>query len=287
MSLIFADKYKIINKIGEGSFGTIFSGLNINSNESVAIKIDELTDRIVLKNEARIYNYLSGISGIPKLYNFGNQGKYNYLIIELLGHSIEHYRVLCDGTFNLQTVLVLGLQMIKRIECVHNMGIIHRDVKPDNFLMGIEKNSHTLYLIDFGLSKLFMNDNKHIEECCDRKIIGTTLYASINIHNGLSPSRRDDLESIGYTLVYLLTGILPWSNITEETKELKNIKIGEIKKTYNFWNNKDIPGEFIIFINYTRTLKYEETPDYLYLKNLLLILYKHHNFNADNNYMWM
>lgn len=281
MSLIVAKKYKIISKLGEGSFGKIFSGVNINTDEEVAVKIEKLDEHSLLKNEASVYKLLENISGIPRLRSYGTEGKFNYMVIDLLDKSLEDMRITCGNTLSLKTVLVLGIQMLKRIECVHLEGIIHRDIKPDNFL--IKNNNNQIYLIDFGLSKRYLDSfDKHIKINTGRKLMGTARYASINVHNGITPTRRDDIESIGYVLLYLLIGYLPWQSIKADTREKRYKLIGKIKKETDLWNiSKDIPGELIIFINYCRNLSFYEEPNYNYLKNLLGNLFKLHGFTAD------
>jgi serine/threonine protein kinase len=281
MSLIVAKKYKIISKLGEGSFGKIFSGVNINTDEEVAVKIEKLDEHSLLKNEASVYKLLENISGIPRLRSYGTEGKFNYMVIDLLDKSLEDMRITCGNTLSLKTVLVLGIQMLKRIECVHLEGIIHRDIKPDNFL--IKNNNNQIYLIDFGLSKRYLDSfDKHIKINTGRKLMGTARYASINVHNGITPTRRDDIESIGYVLLYLLIGYLPWQSIKADTREKRYKLIGKIKKETDLWNiSKDIPGELILFINYCRNLSFYEEPNYNYLKNLLGNLFKLHGFTAD------
>lgn len=281
MSLIVAKKYKIISKLGEGSFGKIFSGVNINTDEEVAVKIEKLDEHSLLKNEASVYKLLENISGIPRLRSYGTEGKFNYMVIDLLDKSLEDMRITCGNTLSLKTVLVLGIQMLKRIECVHLEGIIHRDIKPDNFL--IKNNNNQIYLIDFGLSKRYLDSfDKHIKINTGRKLMGTARYASINVHNGITPTRRDDIESIGYVLLYLLIGYLPWQSIKADTREKRYKLIGKVKKETDLWNiSKDIPGELILFINYCRNLSFYEEPNYNYLKNLLGNLFKLHGFTTD------
>ena len=287
MNLIIAGKYRASSKIGEGAFGKIFSGINMNTEEEVAIKIEEFSDNSVLENESKIYSYLRDKYGIPSLKSCGREGKYYYMVINLLGKSLDQRRIENNGILSLKTVLSMGLQMLRRIETVHESGIIHRDIKPDNFLLGEKKNSGTLHLIDFGLATPYMNGKLHILMKKRNNLIGTARYASIHIHEGMTPSRRDDIESIGYVLIYLLAGKLPWQGSVDYNSKERNEKIGDMKKKYNLWNlSKDIPREIIILIEYARNLEFEEKPDYTYLKGLLVNLYKHKNFAVDQNYDW-
>ena len=285
MTFIVAGKYRASSKIGEGAFGKIFSGKNINTNEDVAIKIEEYSENSMLENEAKIYNYLRDKYGIPSLKACGKEGNYYYIVINLLGKSLDDKRIECRGNLSLKTVLAMGLQMLKRIETVHKEGILHRDIKPDNFLLCI--NSEILHLIDFGLATPYKNGKNHVVMKRHNNLIGTARYASIHIHDGITPSRRDDIESIGYVLIFLLAGVLPWHGVDNDSKD-KNEKIGNLKKNYNLWNlNKDIPREIIILIEYARNLEFEDEPDYTYLKGLLANLYKHKKFTIDKNYDWV
>lgn len=289
MSLIVESKYKLIKKLGEGSFGKIFTGINKNTNESVAIKIEAATEISVLRNEARIYTLLREIEGVPNMRAWGKEGKFNYLVLDHLGKSLEDLRIQCGKTLGLKTVLAMGIQMIKRIEQVHAQGIIHRDIKPDNFLLGVEPNQHLLYLIDFGLAKMYIKNRAHVSIDHNRKLTGTARYVSLNVHEGILPSRRDDMESIGYILIYLLIGELPWQGLNGINKYEKHKLIGERKRDIKLWDRyqSSVPGEIFIFINYCRNLKYEEEPDYQYLKSLLINLYTHHGFITDNIYDWI
>ncbi|AYV78436.1 MAG: serine/threonine protein kinase, partial [Edafosvirus sp.] len=190
--------------------------------------------------------------------------------------------------FQLCTVLSLGIQIITLLEKLHSTKYIHRDIKPNNFLIGIGNDNRNIYIMDFGLSKQYIDMNgKHISLKIDRSLIGTARYASINMHNGLEPSRRDDLESVGYMLIYFLKGRLPWQGIKKKVD--MNIKksekdhleaIGE-KKLCTTLNELcgDIPICFKKLIQYSRNLKFDEMPDYNYLKSLFISACKDNNID--------
>ena len=284
--LIVERKYKILTKIGEGTFGKIFKGVNINNNAKVAIKIEKASESKLLLNEAKIYKNLEDIKGIPRILSFGKEGLFNYLVIDLLDESLEELKHLCGGAMSLKCVLNIGLQLLTRIEDLHSAGLVHRDIKPDNFL--IDRKTNIIYIIDFGLSKRYLdNSDNHLPETTGRKLTGTARYVSVNVHNGIAPSRRDDLESIGYMLVYLLKGKLPWQKISNPDKYKKYELIGETNKNISLFEHfPDIPIEFITFLTYCRNMSFDDDPDYEYLRNVIITLYKHHGYDNDNKYDW-
>ena len=210
--ILLCDKF-ILNGaqiLGSGAFGKIYHGKLIGEDKEVAIKLEEIsTKHPQLFYESKIYTYLKGGVGIPNIYWCGSLGKYNILIIDYLGKSLEILFSDCNHKFSLKTTIMVIEQMLSRIEYIHSKNFIHRDIKPDNFLIGRGNNSHIVYVLDFGLSKKYWSSkqNKHIPYCTNKKLTGTARYASINALSGCEQGRRDDLESIGYIIMYLLEGI--------------------------------------------------------------------------------
>ena len=249
--MIIANKYKIIEKLNNGEFGTIFKAENIRTKEKVAIKMESISvETKMLKRETQIYQYLGKAVGIPRVKWFGTTDEYNYMVLPLFGDS------LASKTFSLVDSFSIGQKIVRILSFIHEKGLIHRDVKPDNFVFN--QDGTDVYIIDFGLCKKYIdNDNKHIEMKSGKTIIGTPNFVSMNVHNGIEPSRRDDLISVSYIILYLINGGLPW----QTKREIKDIK--RQKQLILQWCNT--PEELIKYIHYCENLNFDETPDYEYL----------------------
>ena len=287
---IFFNKYKPDKKIGEGSFGKIYLSHNINTGEKFALKLENRNlVPSLLEQEAYILCYLKG-EGIPFIKSFGISTEYNVLVMELLGKSLEYLFEKKNNKFSLKTVCMLGIQMITRLQYIHNKHILHRDIKPDNFIMGLDNNSWKVYLIDFGLSKKYRSIRilKHINFAEHKKLIGNARYASINALAECEQGRRDDMEALGYVLMYFLKGNLPWQGLKINKREDRYRKIYEKKKETTAEELcKGFPKEFCEFVKYTRKLEFEEEPDYDYLRNLLKQVMKDKNYEMDYIYDWV
>ena len=282
---IIFSKYKILKKIGKGSFGTVYSGIILLNEKEIAIKIEK-KDKIkqgTLETEAHRLIYIQG-EGIPKIYCFGNNMTHNLLVIELLGKSL-------DEIFNsLKTICVLGIEMIKRIKYLHSKYHIHRDIKPENFLIGRNENSNKIYLIDFGLSKKFFSKskNEHIKFSTGKGIIGTARYCSRNTHKGFEQGRRDDIESIGYVLIYFFFGSLPWQNLKVKQGESYYDKIGKKKINTSFEDlTKGLPEEFLYYFKYVDSLNFEDEPNYDFLIGLFQEIINKNCFNCYYDFDWI
>jgi len=218
-------------KIGSGSFGEIFSGRNA-AGEEVAVKLEAVETRHPqLLYESRVYRSLVGAEGVPVVRWCGVEGDHNAMVMDLLGPSLEDLFNQCGRRFTLKTVLGLAEQLLRRLEAVHSRHFVHRDVKPDNFLVGRGAEAATVHAIDFGLAKRYRDprSRQHIPYRENKNLTGTARYASINTHVGIEPSRRDDLESLGYVLMYLARGSLPWQGLKADTKAKKYERIKKRK----------------------------------------------------------
>eukprot|EP00602_Paraphysomonas_sp_CaronLab_P000516 CAMPEP_0185019640 /NCGR_PEP_ID=MMETSP1103-20130426/2255_1 /TAXON_ID=36769 /ORGANISM="Paraphysomonas bandaiensis, Strain Caron Lab Isolate" /LENGTH=383 /DNA_ID=CAMNT_0027550067 /DNA_START=183 /DNA_END=1334 /DNA_ORIENTATION=- len=262
----------------------------MTTGEEVAIKLESIRSKHPqLLRETKIYRSLHGSVGIPNVRWFGVEGDYNVMIIDLLGRSLEDLFNDCGRVFNLKTVLTLADQLLCRLETVHTKCYIHRDIKPDNFLMGRGGRRTMCYVIDFGLSKLYRDprNHRHIPYREGKNLTGTARYASINTHMGVEQSRRDDLESLGYVLMYFLRGSLPWQGLKANTKKQKYERILEKKAEVSVETLcKGYPAEFRSYFEHVRSLRFEERPDYDYLKRMFRELFFRKGFRYDNIYDW-
>ena len=268
--MIIGKKYEILNKIGNGAFGSIYKGKNIRTDEIVAIKVEPIKSNTkLLKNETKIYQYLSGFNytGIPQIKWFGVDETNYYMVISLLGPSLLQLKQK-KNTFSLNIIISITIQILERLQFIHEKGLIHRDIKPDNFLIGEGNNKNKIYLIDFGFCKKYVKeDGTHVNIKKISKIIGTPIYVSVNVHDLIEPSRRDDIESLVYIMMYFYYGELEWSEITIYSNDvLERIKLLKL----NIINKKETHEMFIKLLLYVRKLNFEETPDYNYLKNTCL-----------------
>ena len=261
---IFANK-----QLGKGGFGQLYLGRNIHENIFIAIKVEEQSPRSRLAYEFQILKEISEGDGIPKVYKLHRGKKHNYLMMQLLGKSLDKLFVDMKKKFSIKTVCMLAYQMVQRVEYVHSRGYIHRDIKPGNFLMGKNLDNKKLFIIDFGLSKKYIDKNtgKHIIYKEGKGLTGTARYVSLNTHYGIEQSRRDDIEGIAYNLIYFAKGKLPWQGVKTKNKKEKHKKIMELKEEYNPDKLcEGLPEEFPTLLKYARKLDFEEKPDYKNIK---------------------
>ena len=287
LEIIF-QKFKLITKIDEGSFGSIYLAKNIKINQKVAIKLEDRKNyKHLLEREAYILFYLRG-KGLPEIITFGKTQHYYILVQTLLGPSLaalmDNYNII----FTIKDICMLSIQMIERLEYIHSKDYIHRDIKPHNFLMGL-KDPNILYIIDFGFSKKFRSKKRnHIKFSITNNFIGTPRYCSINGLRGAEQSRRDDLESLFYVILYFFKGSLPWQNLRIKSRNERFFKINEMKKKADYKNLcKNLPKEFYDFGNYIKHLKFEEDPNYNYMKDLFYSILSKLKLENDGRFSWI
>jgi serine/threonine protein kinase len=257
---IINNKYKILERIGEGAFGSIYRGQNIRTLELVAIKIEPIGNETkLLKNESIVYQYLNNVDGIPTVKWFGKDEENYYMVIQLLGESLQSIKNKRD-CFSLKLVLQIGIHIIELLKTIHEKGLVHRDIKPDNFLLGLDSDSKRIFIIDFGFCKSYLFDGKHVPQKRTHNLIGSRTYASINAHNCIELSRRDDLESLGYMLIYFYAGVLPWQLDTSNVHMNANEHI--IRSKQDIMENTNIPKILTNYIRYVRGLGFSEKPHY-------------------------
>ena len=283
---IFFGKYKTVKKLGEGSFGKVYKAEY--NGEYFAVKFESRSrTKSLLEQEATIMTYLQG-PNIPYIVSNGYSGEYNLLVMQLMDKSLEdilHIR----KTFSIKTTAMIVFQLIGVLHFIHDKNIIHRDVKPDNCVMGSAELNENLYLIDFGLAKKYRSSRtlKQYPQTRKKRLTGTARYASIHALEGYEQSRRDDMESVGYIMAYLLRGGLPWQGLKLKSKENKYKNILEKKKEITSQELfKGFPNEFPEILEYTKNLGYEQEPEYEMLRNKLMALCKRLNYNFDFIYDW-
>ncbi|CEM20064.1 unnamed protein product [Vitrella brassicaformis CCMP3155] len=289
MEIRVGDKWRVGRRVGAGSFGEIYQGVNLLTGEQVAIKLEPVkTKHPQLLYESKLYKVMAGerdgspahkpcgvplayAKHVPRVHYYGTEGEYNVMIIDLLGPSLEDIMNACQRKFSLKAALIAADQMISAVEYVHAHSFIHRDIKPDNFLLGTGERTGNITIIDFGLAKRYRESatGQHVPYREGKNLTGTARYCSINTHLGIVQSRRDDVEAVGYVCVYLLKGTLPWQGMRAKTKKDKYEKIGEKKMgTPVDVLCRGLPSEFATYLSYCRRMQFDERPDYNYLRRL-------------------
>ena len=288
---IIFKKYKPIKVIGIGAFSKIYSAIRISDKAVFAIKTEKKSAfKNHLKNEA--YNLLTlrdGI-GIPKLISYGNNKKYEILIETLLDKSLKDIFIEQKKPCNLIDLCLIAIQSIERLEFIHYKNLIYRDVKPENIMIGL-KDPNIIYIIDFGLCQKYRSSKtgKHIQFKETKKFNGTLIYASSYVLQGKESSRRDDLISLAYTLIFLYKRNLPWESNWDKLNKIKYLHIINSKETFDFGQLLvNLPKEMIDFLKYTQNLRFEQDPDYAYMKGCFQNILAKMNLNMNKiNFSWI
>ena len=287
INTFFYPNFKPVKKLGEGSFGKVYKV--VSNKKYYAMKLENKKhSQGLLESEATIMTYLKG-PNIPNVELFTQNDEFNILIMELMGKSLEDL-ININKKFSIKTVCMLAYQMINILQYIHEKHIIHRDIKPDNFVMGLNENNAHLYIIDFGLSKKYRSSKTLMQYPLikRKKLVGTARYASIHALEEFEQSRRDDLESVGYVLIYFLKGRLPWQGLKAKGKEERYMKILTKKKEIKSEELcKGFPFIFQNFVHYSKNLDYLEEPDYENLKDMFVKCINNElNDNFDFIYDW-
>ena len=285
---VIFSKYKIKKRLGKGAFGSIY--LVEHNNKLYAMKLENTKKGFyILEKEVKIMNLLYG-PRIPYVKSYGKCGYYNVLVMEVLGKSLEELKqILPNKRMSIPCVCKLTYQMIQILEHIHKKYYVHRDIKPENFLMGISPNNKFLYIIDLGFAKPYrdLSTLSHIPMTKGQGITGTATFASINTLSGYTQSRRDDLESLAYVIIYLTKGSLPWSDLRSNNKDdLYNQILNSKIKTSDEILCKDLPKQFKEYLKYVKNMTYEQEPDYNYIKNLFLDALIKTGNKMDFKYDW-
>ncbi|KAF2211406.1 hypothetical protein CERZMDRAFT_43817 [Cercospora zeae-maydis SCOH1-5] len=282
-------KHSLVRKLGEGGQGGVYLGRDLDTCEEVALKLEHQSiEPSILEDEAENYRAFHGIAGFPDVYWYGWHDDYKVMAFELLGPSLDDLFTYCGKIFSLKTTLLLADQLLIRLCALHSRKVVHRDVKPQNFLAGSGANSTVIYVVDLGLMSRFASDCSTVDNYVSgtSRLVGTTRFASIRGHEGRDQSPRDDLESLGYMLVYFMRGRLPWQGLNLPGVE-KEQSVMERKKCLKAEQLcKGLPKEFADYMRYVKCLSHGEMPDYSKLRDLFRNLAKKENLGYDAVFDW-
>lgn len=285
------EKYRVLKAIGRGSFGTVYEVEHVETGDIFALKFEASntqTERSQLKNESKVYNELKGLRGVVDIADFKYIEAGCFLVMKRLYKSLAEIVDQPPPIMTPSSVFIIGRRMIDILEDIHSKKRIYRDLKPENIMVDYRDN---IYLIDFGMSKYYIDPvtKTHIKISFDKKLSGTARYVSVNTHKGIEQSRRDDLESLGYVLIFLIKKILPWMGVNAATGKEKNYLIGKIKDEARESDLcRDIDGHkyLVRYFKYVKSLEFDENPDYDYLRGLFDKILKHKYLEYEEDWLF-
>lgn len=282
---------RLLTKIAHGAFGEIYECIDTSTGNRLAIKIEKQSSVLQLRHEFSIYKKIVG-QNTPKVFEYGKiefENQFlNCMTMELLGKSLEKIYSSLNNTFSIKTIFMIGKACLNRIEYLHHRHYVHRDIKPENFVL--DKTSRKIYLIDYGLAKEYRSPTTllHRPFKGDKSLTGTARYAALNTHLGYEQSRRDDLESLGFMLIYFFKGRLPWQGLKAETKAEKYNKIKEVKANTTMYDLcQGLPNEIYLYMVHVRNLLYDQIPDYAFLESLFENGLRYRGLEDDGIFDWM
>ena len=291
-AFIIDDRFEVVNQIGKGSFGTVWHGRDTQRRCHVAVKILKHKRHRTYFRETECLKQLGNVEGIPKLFWMGCHEDKDVLILQRLGHDLSMLFEFCGHRFSIATTLKIGIEMLGLIRSLHQKGFLHRDVKPHNFLVGYKAEKRRIFLIDFGLAKTYWDSphkKTHKASVTGLKPVGTARYASLWTHQGVSQSRRDDLEGIGFVLVYFMLAKLPWQGLVpkKSSKQNKWDRIHKVKAETSLESLcRGIPRQFQEYLEYVRQLVFNETPNYQFLIDLFKTAGKENGIDFNKAIEW-
>ena len=288
--IVIADRFKLIRRLKPHVPSCIHLAEDLTTNTQVILKLEPNTTQSPrLVHEYRLLRRLEGNLGVPAVLWLGGTETHNVLVMELLGPSLQELYRYCERRLSLKAVLLLAEQMISRLELCHNYDYVHRAVKPGHFLIGRNTSAHLVYLIGMETSKRYRDPvtQLHIPYSEGHNTHCEARFASINRLMGIQPSRRDDMESLGYVLLYFLCGGLPWDHsIAQDPRNASQVVLDMKTNTSTETLCRTAPREFALYLNYCRALRFDMQPDYKYLKSLFRTLFERENYIEDYLYDW-
>ncbi|KAK5189052.1 hypothetical protein LTR96_010935 [Exophiala xenobiotica] len=298
-NIAIGGKYHLERKLGSGSFGNVYLGRDAETGNEVAMKLEHHSVApSLLEEEARIYQSLARKAGFPRVYWHGQQDDFMVLVFELLGPNLEDLFRYCGDQFSLKTTLMLADQLLHRFESLHSHNYLHQDVKPENFLQGMGEAGNIIYMTDLGLA-IYRHPDRWISNSPSSRDVTAgppQLLGNMQIckhqrafrpaDRPAAQSRRDDLEALGYMLVYFIRGRFPWQGFKAK-RDAKHLLVLEKKQATSASELcAGLPTEFEEYMDYVPNLRYEDRPDYRHLRKMFNKLFRRQGFEYGNVFDW-